>query len=326
MKTLIDKLLLVSICYILVGCSICCGSVSRFEQPAKKIGIIMPIEHRALLEISAGFQETLKGLYEGPIIFKVGNAQGDINLQRAIISQMRDANYDLMVPITTTVAQMTAAMVGDQPIVGLAADLAERKNNLVIVDDELDKEKIIAFVHKVYPELKSIALIYSSSDKIFSEVKKVHSACEHHHIELHRLMIQNLVDLYSVSQAIPKDAGAVFILKDSLVASGISTLVQIAKKYRIPLITSDDGTVQQGASFAVGISERDIGVEGAKLAAQILHGTAPDKLLTVKLTKPIVFVNLSALASLGQNLAPIKSVAKGFHYPVVNKFLTAPGV
>ncbi|HBY55502.1 MAG TPA: hypothetical protein DEG23_01620 [Coxiellaceae bacterium] len=319
MNSLFNKLLLICFYYILAGCVVCYGAPSTFKPSIKKIGIIMPIEHKALLEISEGFQETLKVLYSGPIKFKVGNAQGDINLQRAIISQMHDANYDLVVPIATSVVQMTTAMISNQSILGLAADVTEKKDNLAVVNDEIDKEKIIAFIHKVYPKLKNISLVYSSSDKIFPEAAQVETACKHRHIKLHSLMIQNLSDLYSASQAIPQDTEAVFILKDSLVASGINTLVQLTKKRKIPLITSDDGTVQQGASFAVGVSEKDIGIEGAKLAAQILQGVSPGKLSMVKLTKPTIFINLSALKYLDQDLAPIKSAAKAFHYPLVIK-------
>lgn len=324
MNSLLKKLFLACFYYTLAGFVACYGATLKSASDTKKIGIIMPIEHQALLEISAGFQKTLKNLYPGPIEFKVSNAQGDINLERAIISQMRDANYDLIVPIATQAVQMAAAMIREQPIVGLAANSltngnTKKNDNLVIVKDELDKEKIIAFIHKVYPKLKNLSLVYSSSDKIFSEAAQVEVACKHRNIKLHRLMIQNLSDLYSVSQAIPQNTEAVFILKDNLVASGISTLVQATKKRNIPLITSDESTVQQGASFAVGVSEKDIGVEGAKLAVQILQGTHPSKLSMVELTKPTIFVNRSSLVQLGQDLALVKSATKALHYSFIIK-------
>ena len=140
----------------------------------------------------------------------------------------------------------------------------DKKNNLVIVNDEIDKAESIAFIHKIYPHLKSITLVHSASNKIFSEVKQVENASIQHHITVHRLMIQNLADLYSTSLAIPSDTQAIFILKDSPIASGIETLVRVAKERKIPLITSDEGTVKKGAGFAIGVHEKDIGIEGAK--------------------------------------------------------------
>ena len=104
MKNLINKLFLICLCFVMS----CYASES--QQNTKKVGIIIPIEHQALNEIAQGFQDTLRELIKQPIKFKIGNAQGDANLQHAIITQMRDANYDLIVPISTTVTQMTASI------------------------------------------------------------------------------------------------------------------------------------------------------------------------------------------------------------------------
>jgi len=310
MKNLINRLFLICLCFVMP-----CYAEAP-QQPVKKIGIIIPIEHQALREIAQGFQDTLRELIKQPIKFKIGNAQGDINLQRAIITQMCDANYDLIVPISTVVTQMTASIVKIQPIVGLAVDINDKKNNLVIVNDEIDKAESIAFIHKIYPHLKIITLVHSASNKIFSEVKQVENAGSRYHITVHRLMIQNLADLYSTGQAIPSDTQAIFILKDSLIASGIETLAHVTKKRKIPLITSDEGTVKKGAGFAIGVHEKDIGIEGAKLAAQILQGATPGTLPTVKLTKPTIFINLKALADEEQDVEKIKVVAKQLGYPI----------
>lgn len=313
MKTLINKVFL-SCLYFAMAVGFVSPCYAKSVQPkAKKIGIILPIEHQALREIVRGFQDTLVVLYKKPLELKTGNAEGDITLQRSIITQMRDADYDLIVPVATSVTQMTASLVHSKPILGLAVNMDDKKNNMVIVDDEIDKEQIIAFIHKVDPKLKHLVLVHSSLDKVFSEVTQVENACKSHHIVLRRFMIQSLADLYSVSQAMPPNTQAIFILKDSLVASGIDTLVQESSKRKIPLITSDDGTVKKGASFALGVHEKDIGIEGAKLAARILNGESPGKLATVKLTRPLVFVNSKSLTS-ADRFRAINLAAKQLHY------------
>lgn len=92
--------------------------------------------------------------------------------------------------------------------------------------------------------------------------------------------------------------------------------MQIAKANKILLITSDDGTVQKGAGFAVGVHEKDIGIAGAKLAARILQGATPRELPIVRLTKPTVFVNLQALADKTKDIQTIELAAKQFGYSV----------
>lgn len=283
---------------------------------AIKVGIILPIEHQALKEISQGFQETLQQLYNKPIKFKIGNAQGDINLQRAIITQMRDADYDLIAPISTSVTQMAASIINSKPIVGLAVDMNDKKNNLAIVDDEIDNAKIMTFIQKVYPNIKNITLVHSATNKIFTQVEQIKNNSKNYHIDVHCLMIQSLADLYSTSQMIPITTQAIFVLKDNLVVSGIETLMSAAKERKIPLITSDEGTVQKGACFALGVHEKDIGIAGAKLAVQILRGAVPGMLATVKITQPTVFINSKALAAENQSIDKIKQAAKQLNYPV----------
>ena len=81
---------------------ICLFSLLAGCQPAsneKKIGIILPLENKSLDEIVAGFTETVRHESPIPVKFKVANAQGDLNIQRAIIQQMKTENYDVIVPI-----------------------------------------------------------------------------------------------------------------------------------------------------------------------------------------------------------------------------------
>jgi len=240
--------------------------LSACEKPkhVKTIGIVLPMEHQALNEIVTGFETTLTRIYKKPIVFKVANAGGDINIEHSIITKMRDENYDLVVPIATSTAEMTLSMVKNQPIIALAADIPENSRlpkqtcNIAVVDDELNNTQIISFIHLTYPALKTLTLIHSTSDKIFPEVVEVKKAALQYGINLHVLMVQNLTDLYSVGQAMPSDSEAIFILKDSLIASGIETLIKITVKRKIPLITSDDGTIKKGASFALGVHEQKI--------------------------------------------------------------------
>lgn len=296
---------------------------SQKPKDAIKIGIIIPIEHKALNEIVAGFENKLQILYKKPIIFKIANAQGDQNLMRAIIEQMRDQNYDLIVPVATSTSQMAASIVPQQPIIALAADIPEAMRkiqscNIAVVDDELKPAQTIELIHIIYPALKKLALVHSTSDKIFPEVTATKIAAQKYGISLQRAMVQNLQDLYGVANSIPSDAGAIFILKDSMIASGIDTLIKISKERKIPLITSDDGTVQLGAGFALGVHETQIGEEGAKLAVKILMGIKPCNLPIITMSKPTIFVNQEALIQTQQNVKLIKDAANTLHYNIEN--------
>lgn len=286
----------------------------------KKIGIILPIEHQSLNEIVIGFKEGLKRETTLPAQIKVANAQGDINLQRAIIQQMKDQQYDLIVPIGLSTTEASLAMTRTQPILSLASSLNEgdrqkqKPCHLAVVQDEISPQKILAFIHAVYPNLTRLALIHSNGEKIFPDVKKAVAAGKALNITVKPMMVNTLQDLYNVTQAIPVNMQGILVLKDNLIVSGMTTLTILADKRNIPLIAADQGSVENGAAFALGMPEQKIGEEGAKLAALILAGRAICGLPIVEVSDLTVFINPSAMSKQRQTLQVVEAAAKNYNY------------
>lgn len=288
---------------------------------AIQVGIIIPIEHHAMDEITQGFEDTLSANLKQPVEFQVMRAQGDINLQRSMILQLQSKNIDLFAPIATATTEMTASMIKDRPIVGLAAllpDSARTNSQLALVDDEITPTQIIQFIHAIYPDKKQFTIVYSNNDKIDPQVKEAVAAGATLGMQINQRMITALPDLYSVSQSLSPQTEGIIVLKDVLVVSGIATLSKAADDKHIPLISSDDGSVQNGAGFALGVKEYQIGVEGAKVALEILQGTPTTDIPVVKMTHLSVFINKKALALQGQDLAAIQKQADLQHYAIVD--------
>ncbi len=305
----------------------CCFALAACKEPAKgtvTIGIIEPLEHKAMDEIVAGFTDTLKQSYAKPVIIKVENAQNDPNLQRAIIQRMLDAKVDYIVPIGAGPTQMTLAMARGRAVVSLASDLpqAEREKlqpcNAAVVHDEISPEQLIAFIHAVYPQLKNITLIHSAADKVFPDVKKVIADSQKYGITVKPLMVSSLPELYAASLALSPQTEAIFILKDSLIVSGIGTLAKAAEQRHIPLITSDQGSVQEGAGFSLGVHERETGIQGAKLVAAALQGKSLCAMPIVEMKNLTVFVNPAALQKEAQASGAITAAANHLHYVIEN--------
>lgn len=315
MKKILFKINISLFCILLLTA---CGSSTE----NKKVGIIIPMEHKAMTEIVMGFTQELLKTSPVPVKFKIANAQSDINLQRSIIQQMKNEHYDLIVPIATGTSEMTIAAIKEQPIVSLAATYTQEERalrkpcNVAVVHDEITSEPILKLIHDTYPHLTQLTLIHSATDKIFPEVKDTIVLGKKYGITVKPMMTTSLNDLYSLSKAIPNDAQGILVLKDSLIVSGITTLELVANKKQIPLITSDQGSVQDGAAFAIGVHEKDIGIEGAKLAAKILAGENACHLPITEMTKLTVFINPQAIAKENQPLDLILQNAKRNHFEI----------
>jgi len=290
-----------------------------------KIGVILPIQHQAMTEIVRGFTLTLKKQYPNrPIVLLIRNASGDINLQRSIIEELRTRQVSLFVPVSTNTTLMTLAMVQNTPIVSIASNYteAERQHrkpcNITAVNDSIPPKSQLLFIKQLMPNLKQITIVHSASDKVIQEVNQFSALAKQMHISVQNLMVQQLSDLYPIASKISSKSQMIFIFKDNLVASGIRTLVQAANYRKIPLVTSDDGTVESGAAFALGVPEYRLGVLGAQLATQVLQGKKACQIPIYTIGRLSVFINPSALTRQeGPSLRDIQLMAKQFHYNII---------
>lgn len=290
-------------------------------------GILVPLEHAALKEIVEGFEETIAQAHiPYTILFDVQNAQGDIKLQRTIIERFLGLNVDYIVPIGTTSTQMTLAFIKDKPIISLAADYPESERqkrhpiNITGVLDEIGGKKKLDFIKHVLPSLKKLTIIFhSGNEKNYNEIQALVDYGKTMDIEIQKLSINTLPDLETTVQGIDQDSEAIMILKDHLVASGIRLLIPTAEARHLPLIASDEGSVAQGATFALGVKERSIGVEGGKLAIKLLAGTPIEALSMVHIQSLEVFYNKKALQKQDISKDTLEQAAHSFGYRLIGK-------
>lgn len=296
------------------------------EHKPFTIGILIPIEHKALQEIVSGFKESVIQQYPNTI-FDIQNAQGDIKLERSILERFAGKKEDLIVPIGTTATQMTLSYIKQQPIVSLAADYSEEDRqkrspkNITGVLDEIGGIKKLDLIKKLYPKLKKITLVYhNGNEKNFKEIKQIENHGKELSIQVQKLGINGLPELETVSSAIDKDSEAVLILKDHLIASGIKLLLSPVEKRGIPLIASDEGSVHEGAAFALGVKEKTIGLEGGKFAVQVLRGADISKMPMHQIESLAVFYNPAAGQKQKVKGEKLKAIAKEDHYSFVAVF------
>ncbi|MCP4476305.1 MAG: hypothetical protein GY821_17455 [Gammaproteobacteria bacterium] len=293
------------------------------RHPPVVIGIVVPVQIEAMKEIVAGFTSTLRQKYPGKVTFLVQNAQGDINLQRTIIQQLKQRHVNVIVPIGTTVTEMTINMVKHTPIVALAAvysdkeRLAQRPRNTTNVSDEIIPAKQFAFMQQALPKIHKITLVHSSDPHAFSDAKEAEKAAKQYGLTIQNLMVQQLPDLYTIGKRVDKDSQAIFVLKDEMIVSGIRTLAHDAAQRHIPLIASDDGSVQKGAALAIGVEESQIGIDGAKLTLQVLNGKPVSQIPVKMMDHYKLFINAQAAKRQGVNVVALKKAATSAGYPVV---------
>jgi len=252
----------------------------------KKVAIIVPLEHAAMTQIISGIKESLKDI-DAEIIVKNAHA----NILLAITKQIKDQDIYVIIPIGTTASQTVISHITNKSIVCAAAMIDNKKLPLVTgINDEI---KITDTISKL-PFLRNITLIYSSSEKVIPEVEELKLYAKKNNISLHLAMIQNLNDMPLAVKNAPENTQGFIILKDHLIVSGINILKQEAFKRRIPIIASDEGSVISGATIAVGVQEKQIGVEAGLMAKKILQGIEPKDIPFGDMKDLTLFINLKS--------------------------------
>lgn len=286
-----------------------------------KIGIVVPMQHNAMQEIVSGFQsEMSKKTSLKNCQLKVRNAHGDLSIQRALILGMLNDGMNYILPIGTQTTQMALSMSQkySTKIVGLASMNFDEKliksRGASIILDEIPIQKTMSFMLSALPNIRSVNLIYSPSDKITPEVDDFLKMPLDNQIKRNKLMVQHLVDLQMLGRNLAGD-GAILILKDHLVVSGSSMLSKIADKQDRPFVASDEGSVAEGACYALGVKESGIGVKAADVVDQIVTSQEKSNIHYIKDLS--VFINNKACKLQGVNANNVDKSAKASGYSSV---------
>lgn len=276
----IKLLFITAILFVSIGIFYNIG-LSKKNNDILRVGILVPMNHAALEEIVQGFKSVLIQNYGNNISFSVQNAQGEVKLERSILEFFKGQKVDLIVPIGTRSTQMALSLIKEIPIISLAASYRESERekrdplNITGILDEIGGAKKLDFIKSILPNIKIVTLIYhSGNEKNFKEVEELEAYGKKIDIHIQAMSVQNLPELATVAHAISAESGAVLILKDHLIASGVRVLVPLLAARGIPLIASDEGSVKEGAALALGVREKMIGREGAYLAMKVLEGQA----------------------------------------------------
>lgn len=287
------------------------------ESDAKHIGIIVPMEHKAMELITLGLREAIQTHYSGDIFIDVQNAKGDRFNQKNIIEHFKDQEYDVVIPIGTDVAIATAQNIKDKPILALdISDLVHLKQDNLIPVFECSLDCSYRFIKTIFPKLKKITFVHSISVKNSKVLENFIQMGVKDGVSIKPIEIQSITDLYIIAKKIDSDSDVIFISKDHLAANGATLLSQAAIDLQIPLIASDEGSVINGAAVAFGNKEINIGHYAGKLAVDLLCGISLKKNKSERIDQFLVFLNEEMATKQGLNCNEVMNAANILSFPL----------
>jgi len=305
------------ILFVLVITALPLGIVSAEDTPIK-IGVLQLVEHAALDAAYQGFVDALKeaGFEDGVNIeIDYQNAQADQSNLMTISERFVKNNVDLILAIATPAAQAVASATTTIPILftavtdPVAARLVESNEkpglNVTGTTDAGPIDKQFALMKELFPDLKTIGIIYNSSE-VNSEVqaKQAEEIAKEMGWEVKFGTITSVNDIEQVANSLAEKVDGFYAPTDNTIASAMPNLVKVAEEKKLPILGSEPGMVEGGALMTVGIDYYKLGQQTGKMAVKILKGEAVPAEMPVESLKDVDIV---------LNQATAKAI--GFEFP-----------
>ena len=296
-KTGLKRIAAAGVSLALLASMAACGSNNSSSSSASgsalKIGIAQIVSHPSLDAIRQGFKDCMGTLGYDNVSYDEENPEGDQAALTSIANNFKSGNLDLVVAITTPVAQAMAQAIRNRPIIfagvtdpvsaGLVTSFDSPGGNLTGTSDYPPIDAQIQLIEDIKPDVKSIGIVYSSSE-VNAEVQMnlAKTAAAKLGIEVRSAAITNTSEVQQAAVSL-KGVDAFYVGNDNSVVSAIEGLVQAAEQQRVPVIAADPDSVSRGATASYAINQSEMGCQTAKIADQVLKGADTATLPVVKM-------------------------------------------
>lgn len=281
MKNILKKNNLVFLILILVVLFTLNVGAQEFE-----IGISQFVEHPSLDLAREGFIDQLEeaGYLKGENIqIEFQNAQADFATAQTIAQRFKQNNPDLILAIATPSAQTAANVISDIPVLitavtdpvtaGIVSNMENPETNISGTTDMNPVAKQIELIKKFLPELKNLGILYNPGEVNSTvQVKIAKEKSEKMGLNLKEATVSNTSEVSLAVSSLVGKVDAIYVPTDNIIVSAMPTVLQTAYNNKIPVFTSENNSVKQGAIATLGIDYYQLGKQTGLMAAKIFEG------------------------------------------------------
>ena len=309
MKKIIAVMLAVIMMLAFAGC----GETQNEKNSVLKIGIIQYMSHPSLDNCYNGVISALEssGL-QYTVDYQIGSGNSADSDCTNFAKNMVAANYDMIIAIATPAAKSAFAATDDteSPVIfcavsdPVAAGLVESMDApgylCTGTSDVLDLEAQVALIKAMQPEVKSIGILYTSSeDNSITNLKNFKAICDKEGIEVVATAVQGASDIPSAAEELASKVDCINNFTDNNVVNNLSVVLTAADKYGIPVYGSEEEQVINGCLASVSIDYVALGKVTGEMAVSVLKGKDASTMAVKTITEATPVINFSVLKKLG---------------------------
>ena len=292
--------------------SLTCLAASALADTVR-VAVVQPLTHTSLNQI----RDTILAELEGSDIdFEIvtRNAEGDSAALSTILTNVKLDGVDILVPIATNTAQSAKVVFedGDIPVVfaavsdPVAAGLTGDDSYFITgVSNNIPAAEIVKLISDFQPEYKKIGFLYTSSEtNSVSTINAAKAYCDENGIAYEEQSIANLSELQTAAETlISSGVDALYTGNDNSIASAMSTYIDVAYGYGIPVYCGADSMVADGGFATTGVDYVQLGRQVAAIVVRLAKGEQPEDIPYEVLTDYARFVNLQAAERIGMEIS-----------------------
>lgn len=283
----------------------------------KKIAIANFGSHPQLNAVAEGFQAAVDAAGVDAEI-TVDHVNFDPTLLPQMFAKIEATNPDMIVAITTPVAQNMLNLFGDgdKPLLfgavtdPVAAELVpsweEGGKNITGVADALDIKATLEFISQLFPDAESVGVPFNpaeANDLATLELFETHGP--ELGLKIESVGIDNTNDIMARITSLSTSADVIYGPASNMIQPAIAAVSSAATQMGKPVVNMDDGPVNEGlipAGFTV--SYYRIGEMVGEIAVRVLAGESPASIAPQKpsFEDHVMAISKSAMARVG---API---------------------
>ena len=281
-----------------------------------KIGIIQYMSHPSLDNCYNGIISALENSgIEYTVDYQTGSSSSADADCTNFAKNMVAANYDMIIAIATPAAKAAFAATDDTeiPVIfcavsdPIAAGLVESMEAPGYIctgtSDVLDLEAQVAIIKAMQPDVKSIGILYTSSeDNSITNLKNFKSVCDKENIEVVATAVQCASDIPSAAEELASKVDCINNFTDNNVVNNLSVVLSAADKYGIPVYGSEEEQVVNGCLASVSIDYVALGKVTGEMAVEVLNGADASAMPVKTITEATPIINSSVLKKLGLSI------------------------
>ena len=266
-----------------------CGNDSAQTETKKvyNVGIVQLTQHAALDAATEGFKQALiDKLGEENVKFDVQNASGEATVCTTIVNSFISKKVDLIMANATPALQAAYNATNTIPILGTSVTeygVALGIDNFTGIvgtnvsgtSDLAPLDQQAAMFTELLPDAKTVGLLYCSAEPNSEyQVKVVEEALKAKGLTCTRFSFSDTNDVSTVTADAAAKCDALYIPTDNTAASCASTIGNIVRDKKVPVIAGEAGICSGCGIATLSISYKDLGYKTGEMAAKILTGEA----------------------------------------------------